>query len=205
MYAGPVLRNFRSILLVVGCAIVPITGCAPDPHQPVDLNKWQREDTIWKSNSGSKVALYTFGMTMGKAAEAIVCEQRDRKSTIIRLPADTFELVTGSELKVVRLNDRVLPGWYRIWRAPGLNWWQRTFSDAPISGWEFIKNQELLQKPPQETSRDAVLSLSAGNWQKVADEKKIRDLLEVPAEGLVYVGEPGIGVVEVIDLPSACS
>jgi hypothetical protein len=203
-YADPVSRKLRSPLLATAYAAVLLIGCAPDPHQPVDLHEWEREDAIWKSDSGSKVVRYTYGMNAGKAAEAIDCEQRDKKNTIIRLPADTFDLVTGNELKVVRLSDRALPGWSRIWRTPGLNWWQRTFSDTPLGGWEFIEDQGSQQKPPEDASRDAVLALTAGKWQKVADEKRVRDLFEVPAEGFVYVGEPGIGVVQTIDLPNAC-
>src|ERR1700682_6481668 len=124
------LRRLSPILLAAVCAALLVVGCAPDPHKPLDLNTWHRGDIIWRSGSGSMVARYTYGMAVGKASEAVVCEQGERKSTIIRLPADTFDLVNGNELKVVRLSDRSLPGWYRIWRTPGLNWWQRTFSDA---------------------------------------------------------------------------
>lgn len=197
-------RKLKLTLLATICATLPFIGCAPDSHQPIDFSTWQRGDTIWKSDSGSIVARYTYGMTTGKADEAIVCEQRDRKSTIIRLPDDTFDLVTGNELKVVRLSDRSLPGWYRIRRTPGLNWWQRTFSDAELGGWEFIKDQESQQKPPQDVSRDAVLILKAGRWQKVADERELRDLFKVPVEGMVYVGEPGIGVLQTINLLNVC-
>jgi hypothetical protein len=203
-YPDSVFRIVRTTLPALACATILIAGCALDADQSVDFHKWQREDTIWENASGSKVVRYTYGLAVGKDDEAIVCEQRDRKSSVIRLPADTSDLVSGGELKVVRTSNWTLPGWYRIWRTPGLDWWQRTFSDKPLGGAEFIKDQGSLQKPPQDVSRNAVLTLSAGKWQKVADEKEIRDLFEVPAEGMVYVGEPGIGVLKTIDLPSAC-
>ena len=46
--------------------------------------------------------------------------------------------------------------------------------------------------------------LERGRFRRIADEDKMTSLFDAPAEGLIYVGEPGIGVVSSIELKSAC-
>jgi hypothetical protein len=183
------------------CAAILCAGCAPES---IDPHSWTREETVWTSGSGSQVALYSYGMAVGKAAEALVCEQRDHRDAIQRLPADSFVLAEGNELKVIRQSDSTLPGWYRISKTPHLSWWDRTFSSKTLGRWEVAGNQASLPKPSDLESRNAVLSFDGTHWRKLADESRLKDLFDVPADGLVYVGEPGVGVLQTIDLSRRC-
>jgi hypothetical protein len=47
-------------------------------------------------------------MAVGKTPEALVCEQGKHRDLIERLPADSFALTSGSELKVMRQSSQTL-------------------------------------------------------------------------------------------------
>jgi hypothetical protein len=47
-------------------------------------------------------------MAVGKTPEALVCEQGRHKDLIERLPADSFALTSGNELKVMRQSNQTL-------------------------------------------------------------------------------------------------
>jgi hypothetical protein len=46
--------------------------------------------------------------------------------------------------------------------------------------------------------------MDQGKFRKIAEESSTKDLFSVPVDGLIYVGEPGLGVVKSVDLLSAC-
>jgi len=195
--------SFRCVLLAVTFAdIAACIGCAPTNLD--DLPNLSRNETLWTSPSGSKVVIYRYGMAVGKTPEALVCEKGKHRDLIERLPADSFATVNGNELKVIREKGQTLPGWYRISRRSDLNWWQRTFSDEELGRVSWIDNQTSLPKPAEALSRNAVFSFNGGRWQKLADESKLKDLFGIPGEGLVFVGEPGIGVRQVLELLQRC-
>jgi len=86
-----------------------------------------------------------------------------------------------------------------------LNWWQRNiYTDKSLGGWELERNQSSLPVPSDAESLNSLLVLENGRFRKIADENKLTSLFDAPAEGLIYVGEPGLGVVKSIDLSSAC-
>jgi hypothetical protein len=188
-------------LAVIFCAAIVCCDCA---QKTVDLRDCKREQAIWTGISGSQVARYTYGVAVGKTPEVLVCEQDEHRDVIEPVPADSYVLTSGNELKIIRLGQSTLPGWYRISRPHDLNWWQRTFSNRPIGEWGALTNQASLPKPSDSDARNAVVIFSAGHWQKVADESKLKDLLDIPNDGVVYVGEPGIGVLQTIDLSRRC-
>lgn len=202
-YADFMNVESRCVLFAVMFAgIVACVGCAPKSLD--DLPNLTRDETLWTGPSGSRVVIYRYGMAVGKTPEALVCEQGQHKDVIERLPADSFALTSGNELKIIRQSQYTLPGWYKITRPSDLNWWQRTFSNKSIGEWVVVRNQASLPKPSQSDAQNAVVSFVAGNWQKLADQSQLKNLLEVPGEGIVYVGEPGIGVLQTIDLLGRC-
>lgn len=187
--------------MLFACCYV-VTACRSEEWY--DLAKWQRAETLWKASSGHTVARFERETALSKNPEVIVCED-PRPRRILVLAPDTFVLVAGNTLNVFSLEDRMTPGWYRITRTHGLTWWERhVYTNKSLGGWEWIKDQSSLPLPSGPLSRGSVLALEHGQIRKVADEGAVKDLFEIPVEGPVYVGEPGIGVVRSIDLLTAC-
>jgi hypothetical protein len=52
--------------------------------------------------------------------------------------------------------------------------------------------------------RGGVYLLDGARLRKVVDEKEVTSLWDVPAEGTLYVAEPGIGITQTLDLKSLC-
>lgn len=75
---------------------------------PGDLPNLTRDQALWTGPSGSKVVIYRYGMAVGKTPEALVCEQGPHKDLIEKLPADSFALASGHELKVIRQSNQIL-------------------------------------------------------------------------------------------------
>jgi hypothetical protein len=141
---------------------------------------------------------------MSNDAQAVVCEATPPRTLII-LPPNTFALVSKNTLNIFRLEDRNTPGWYRLTRTHGLNWWERNiYTSKSLGGWEWVQDQSSLPVPPQAQSLNGLPVLEQGRFRRIADENKVTSLFDAPAEGLIYVGEPGIGVVRSIDLTSGC-
>ena len=87
-------------------AIIGSVGCAPKSLD--DLPNMSRDETLWTGPSGSKIVLYRYGMAVGKTPEVLVCEQGQHKDLIEKLPADSFALLSGHELKVMRQSNQSL-------------------------------------------------------------------------------------------------
>ena len=81
-------------------------GCARKHLE--DLPALSRGEPLWTGHSGSQVVLYRYGMAVGKTPEALVCEQGTRRDLIETLPADSFVLPSGNELKVMRQSNQTL-------------------------------------------------------------------------------------------------
>ena len=106
-YADPMKIRSRCVpFAVIFCAAVACGGCAQKRLD--DLPSLSRGGTLWTGPSGSQVVLYGYGMAVGKTPEALVCEQGQHRDLIERLPADSFTLTSGNELKVIRRSNQTL-------------------------------------------------------------------------------------------------
>jgi hypothetical protein len=184
--------------------VLNVSGCARRDAASIDLRHWHRADTLWTGSAGQTATLYDEPTAMSKDAQAVVCEAMPVRTLII-LPPNTFPLVAKNTLNIFRLEDSSTPGWYRISRAHGLTWWERNvYTAKSLGGWEWVHDQSSLPVPSQTQSLNGLLVLEQGRFRRIADENKVTSLFDAPAEGLIYVGEPGVGVVGSIDLSSAC-
>jgi hypothetical protein len=91
---------------VVFSVAITCLGCARKRLE--DLPDLTRDETLWTGGSGNQVVLYRYGMAVGKAPEALICEQGEHRDLIETLPADSFALPSGNELKVMRQSDQTL-------------------------------------------------------------------------------------------------
>jgi hypothetical protein len=183
--------------------VAAVVGCG-SASQAVNLQEWQKGQTLWTAPSGHLVVLYEKETALSANPQAIVCESNTRR-TLLVLPPETFPLVSKHELNVFETKDRDTPGWYRLEHTQGLNWWERNiYSAKSLGGWHLVSDQESLPIPSETESRNALLILDHGKFQKIAEESTTKELFDLPVDGLVYVGEPGLGVVESVDLLTAC-
>jgi hypothetical protein len=120
------------------------------------------------------------------------------------VPAEIYIAISGDYATVFETENRTTPGWYKIHRNHNLNWWQRTFSDESIGGWEVAPGVSEDLAHTQKLGRGGVFLFERGAMVRIAEESKLRDLFDAPVEGLVYVAEPGIGVRASINLALAC-
>ena len=90
---------------IIGVVLV-FLGCAPKSLD--GLPNLTRDETLWTGPTGSKVVIYRYGMAVGKTPEVLVCEQRQHRDLIEKLPADSFARASGHELEVIRQSNQIL-------------------------------------------------------------------------------------------------
>lgn len=185
--------------------LVAITvGCGSRNPESLDLREWQRGSTIWKAPSGHLVVLYTKPTSISPDPQAVVCESNTARPLLV-LPPESFPLVSNNTLNIFQTKDRNTPGWYRLEHTAGLNWWERNvYTAKSMGGWAWVSDQASLPTPSVAESRNALLIFAQGRFQKIADESSTKDLFDFPIDGLIYVGEPGLGVIKSLELPLAC-
>jgi hypothetical protein len=184
-------------------------GCAMGPGPEGNAyHGWERVQTLWAGPAGAVVALYERPTALSKNPESIVCEVPIRsgiaKRVLVPSLAGAFPWVEGNMLYVYDTRDRVFPGWYQIERRHDLNWFQRTFSDEPLGGYKKVDQPDGISLPAPEKRRGFVFTLQGNDLRRVIDERRVSELWDVPAEGLVYVAEPGIAVRQEVDLLAVC-
>jgi len=201
-YAWWVARQSTSawVLFVVGF-MASLTGCLLSPAIP-PVGELRRSETLWISPAGHITALYSQDSLLGTSRRAIVCEGETNRVLNV-LPSNTFPLPSGNSINIFNLEDRATPGWYTIKRFHP-NWWDRIFSGKVVSEWSYDSDQSKYVTPSTKLPKNAVFVLDHGAFRKIAEESKLDNLFDAPAEGLVYVGEPGIGFRYSIDLASQC-
>jgi len=168
----------RRLHLTIALAILLalwVCGCAHRDTESIDLRQWRRVDTLWTGSSGHAVALYDDSAFTFDKAQVVVCEATPAR-TLIRLPPDTFPLVSKDTLNIFRLVDRSTPGWYRLTRTHGLTWWKRIFTEKSLGEEQWVPNQSSLPIPPQVQSSNGLLVLERGRFRRIADEDKMTSL-----------------------------
>jgi hypothetical protein len=100
------LRSRCDLFAVTLSAIIACVGCAPKSLN--DYPNLSRDETLWTGPYGSKVVIYRYGMAVGKTPEVLVCEQGQHRDLIEKLPADSFALLSGHDLKVIRHSNQTL-------------------------------------------------------------------------------------------------
>jgi hypothetical protein len=188
-------------VLVIAPALCA-TACSP----PMDLFDWQKEETLWRDNTGTEFARYAYPRGFLRARSAAYgCESSATEEVVrkrIDLGERTVPRVVGHTAYVFN-RDGIAPGWYRLTVNHNLNWWQKN-----IATFEALAEYTPLDRPvtiPSPISyRSAVFLLEDSALHKVADKKELESLFDVPAEGILYVAEPGIGFNSTLDLTAAC-
>jgi len=100
--------------------------------------------------------------------------------------------------------DGVAPGWYRLTVNHDLNWWERNiYTSQPLAQYAPLDTAPATIPSPR-SQRSGVFLLEDSTLRKVADEKELESIFDVPAEGILYVAEPGIGFNSTLDLTAVC-
>lgn len=195
--------TIRPACVLVAALLLGTVACAPSR----DLHEWKKSKTLWRGPDGTEFALFYLPSGLSADSEAYGCEghignQRVRK--FVPFPSKTFPMVIGDTAYVFDLENRATPGWYQLTRNHNLNWWQRNFyTDHSLGEWHVLE-QGPIEAPRGTSANGGIFLLEGLNLRKVADEKSVNSLWDVPAEGVLYVGEPGIGVNGTIDLNGVC-
>jgi hypothetical protein len=180
------------------------TGCVKRSDS-TSLNGLNRAETLWRNPNGSAiVALYERPLALSKNQEFIVCETGGKKAVVASVPRDAFAWVDRDTLVFYDTARRTMPGWYKLTRNHKLNWWQRTFGDEPLGGYEQAQKPSTFEMPNADAVVGGVFVFREGKLSRVADEERLQELWDAPAEGLVYVASPGIAVRYASQLPSVC-
>jgi hypothetical protein len=179
------------------------TACSPPP----DLSNWQKDATLWRDNRGTEFARYTYGRGFLRAkTDAYGCESRVR-GEVVRKPIDlgggTVPRVVEHTAYVFNRNG-VAPGWYRLTVNHKLNWWERNiYTSEPLAQYTPLDTPPITI-PSSSSYQSGVFLLEGSTLHKVADEKELESLFDVPAEGILYVAEPGVGFNFTLDLTAVC-
>lgn len=199
------VANERNLVCVLSFVAVTLSIGCPAYHS---LDEWQRQQELWTNATGSTVALYDRPTALSRNPEVIVCESRTannlQRRVIASVPRDAFPLVFGNRLYIYDLRTRATPGWYRIERNHSLTWWQRVFSNEPLGTLGEVQAPTGIDRPPAPQMYGGVFALRGRDLYKVADESGVGKLWDVPAEGFVFVAEPGIAVRQSFDLVTEC-
>jgi hypothetical protein len=202
-----VTRSTICILILVD--FVLLLGCG-DGLKVLDLSGWKKLETLWTSPTGTAVvSLYDRPTALSENPQAIVCESGTsgaaQRHMITVLPRYTDLKIYGHTLNVYGPKIGAgPPGWYRIERNHELSWWQRTFSNKTLGTWGPSEAPSDIEMPPPSTLHGGVFVVRNGRLNKIMDESGLDELWDVPAEGLVYVAEPGVGVWKSLDLNTEC-
>ena len=110
-------------VLVIALAVCA-TACSP----PTDLFDWQKEATLWRDNTATEFARYTYPRGFLRARSAAYgCESRVSGQVVrkrIDLGGRAVPRVVGHTAYVFN-RDGIAPGWYRLTVNHNLNWWQK--------------------------------------------------------------------------------
>jgi hypothetical protein len=181
-----------------------LVACEPALQQ----REWEKSETLWRGQSGNEFALYHLPSGLSRDPEAYGCESHFNGRVarkIVPLSDDVFPMVVGDTAYIFDLKNRATPGWYRLTRNHNLNWWQRNiYTDESLGEWTVVEQPRPISIGDAESSRGGVYLLEGARLRKVADEKDVSSLWDVPAEGTLYVAEPGIGVTQILDLKTLC-
>lgn len=198
------MLSVRAKLAVFALILTALVACGRPPLQQSD---WEKDTTLWRGAEGAQFALYHIPTALSKDPEAYGCETRINGRVYrkqVPISEDTFPMVVGDTAYIFNLRNNTMPGWYRLKRNHNLTWWQRNIYTAEsLGGWSAV-NPAPLELQNTESLRGGVYLLEGSELRKVADESRIPSLWEVPAEGTLYVADPGIGVVNTLDLRSLC-
>lgn len=180
-----------------------LAACTPSLQQ----REWQKSETLWRGQNGSEFALYHLPTALNRDPEAYGCESHingkiGRKK--VPLSDDVFPMVVGDTAYIFNLKNRATPGWYRLTRNHSLNWWQRNiYTNESLGGWTAVEPAPI-STGNADSLRGGVYLLDGTRLRKLVDEKDVPSLWDVPAEGTLYVAEPGIGITQILDLKSLC-
>jgi hypothetical protein len=188
---------FAFVLLILLC----MNACGGS-NRKIDITQWYVVKPLWRGSTGRTVSLFAERGALSHS-NAIVCDSRPERVLRV-LPPDTFPLISGSTLRIFDVKNSLMPGWYKITRNHKLNWWQRNFSEEPLAWTEAVEAPSTISMPDPELLKNGVFVLNNGRPLRVAEENMLRDLLDVPSEGVVFVGDPGLGVRDSVDLPQEC-
>jgi len=198
------MDQIRLLKISIVLVSMAMAGCS-DRTKPPDLRELNRVETLWRNPDRiALVALYERPIALSKNQEFIVCETGNNKIIVRGVPADAFVFVDGDTLRIYDTANRAMAGWYKITRNHNLNWWQRTFGEQPLGETEVANPPEKFEMPSANILYGGVFSFRDGKLSRVADEERLQELWDVPAEGLIYVAPPGIAVRYTSHLPSVC-
>lgn len=123
---------------------------------------------------------------------------------IALVPHEAFPLVFGNELFFYDTKNRATPGWYQITRNHDLRWWERIYTNKTLGGRSAVEQPTGISMPSSSSLQGGVFILEGQALRRIAEEKRIRELWDVPVEGIVFVAEPGIGIRQSLDLAFEC-
>ena len=129
-----------------GLLLLIALGCARHEVSAVELAHWNRNETFWTSPRGHRVTLFGEPLSYNPDRQVVVCETFTPKLVFV-LPPESVALVSGNMLNIFESKNYATPGWYRVTRTHGLTWWERSFTEKSLGGWEWIKDQKSLPVP----------------------------------------------------------
>src|SRR5436190_8538585 len=152
--------------------VVALSACATACSPPTDLFDWQKEATLWRNNTGTEFARYTYARGFLRA-DAYGCESRVRGEVVRRridLGGGTVPRIVGHTAYVFN-RDGVAPGWYRLTVNHDLNWWERNiYTSQPLAQYAPLDTAAATIPSPR-SQRSGVFLLEDSTLRKVADEK----------------------------------